>query len=125
VTWITTNTLLTRYNDAASLVQGTLPPLGAGDFAKKAGGGGGGKFAKVMERIHMGGVKVDKILTPEERTDNQSIIAALQTRLFQTALGKDKQQDLQEFLDSKTKMTDADILTAVRLMMSTPDYQVT
>jgi uncharacterized protein (DUF1800 family) len=43
VTWITTNTLLARYNDAESLVQGTLPPLTADDFAKKAGGAGGEK----------------------------------------------------------------------------------
>ena len=125
VTWITTNTLLTRYNDAQSLVEGTLPQLGAGDFAKKAGGGGGGKYAKAMERIRMGGVSVEKILTPEERTDNHAIIAALQNRLFQTSLSVNQQQDLQEFLDSKTKMSDADILTAIRLMMSTPDYQVT
>jgi hypothetical protein len=35
VTWITTNTLLTRYNDAQSLVQGTLPQLERGRFRKK------------------------------------------------------------------------------------------
>jgi uncharacterized protein (DUF1800 family) len=125
VTWISTNTLLTRYNDAQSLVQGTLPQLGAGDFAKKPGGGGGGKAAKALQNMHMGGVSVEKILTPEQRSDNHAIIAALQNRLFQTSLKAGQQQDLQEFLDSKTKMSDADILTAIRLMMSTPDYQVT
>jgi len=125
VTWITTNTLLTRYNDAQSLVQGTLPQLGAGDFAKTAGGGGGGKAAKALQGMRMGGVNLGKILPPEERTDNHAIIASLQKRLFQTSLSANQQQDLQEFLDSKTKMSDADILTAIRLMMSTPDYQVT
>ena len=56
---------------------------------------------------------------------SQSIIAALEHRLFQTVLKKDQQDALQEFLDSKTKMTDADIAETIRLMMSTPEYQVT
>ncbi|HEV2693686.1 MAG TPA: DUF1800 domain-containing protein [Verrucomicrobiae bacterium] len=125
VTWITTNTLLTRYNDAQSLVEGTLPPLEANDFAKKAGGGGGGKAVKAMQRVRMGGVNLDKILTPEERTDKDAIVRSLQNRLFQTTLKKDQQETLRDFLDEKTKLNDADIVTAIRLMMSTPDYQVT
>jgi len=145
VTWITTNTLLTRYNDAQSLVEGTLPPLTANDF----GGQGAGKGQKAMEmmeryygasgdparmmgngqmtqvRRRIGGVNVEKLLTPEERRDNQAIIASLQNRLFQTELKPDQQQALREFLDAKTKMSDADIRNAIRLMMCTPEYQVT
>jgi len=128
VTWITTNTLLERYNDAQSLVAGSLPPLTANDFAKKPGVAGGEKAMKAMKalsRVRMGGVNVEKILTPAERQNNESIIASLQNRLFQTVLKKDQQQALQDFLDAKTKMSEADIITAIRLMMSTPDYQVT
>lgn len=124
ITWITTNTLLTRYNDAQALVQGTLPPLTASDFRGK-GAGNGEKAMKALQRLRVGGVKVEKILTPEQRDDNHAIIAALQNRLFQTDLKKDQQEALQEFLDAKKKMSDADILTAIRLMMSTPEYQVT
>ncbi len=126
VTWITTNTLLTRYNDAQALVEGTLPALSAGDFAKKGTVGGGGERAmKALQRIRMGGVKVEKILTPEQRADKATIVAALEHRLFQTRLSSDQEQTLREFLDAKTKMSDADIATTVRLMMSTPEYQVT
>ena len=125
VTWITTNTLLTRYNDAQSLVEGTAPPLGAGDLAKKPGSGGGGKMEMALKRIRMGGVKLDKILTPAERADKDAIVASLQKRLFQTTLKQDQQEALHEFLNAKTKLNDADIVTAIRLMMSTPDYQVT
>jgi len=124
VTWITTNTLLTRYNDAQALVQGSLPPLSAGDFSGK-GAGNGQKAMKVMQRMRIGGVNIDRILSPEDRDNNHSIIASLQKRLFQTDLKKDQQDALQEFLDSKTKMSTTDILTAIRLMMSTPEYQVT
>ncbi len=124
VTWITTNTLLTRYNDAQSLVEGTLPPLGAGDFAGK-GGAKGQKAMKAMQRLKLGGVNVEKILSADERADKHALVAALEKRLFQTPLKSEQEQTLREFLDSKTKMNNADIVTAIRLMMSTPEFQIT
>ena len=125
ITWITTNTLLTRYNDAQALVEGTLPPLNAGDLAKRPGVGGGGKLARAMQRLRMGGVDVEKILSPDERADKATIVAALEHRLFQTRLNSEQEQTLREFLDAKTKLSNADIATTIRLMMSTPEYQVT
>jgi uncharacterized protein (DUF1800 family) len=125
VAWITTNTLLTRYNDAQALVAGTLPPLTAGDYANKAGGAGGAKAMKALQRVRMGGVDVEKILTPAERADKATIVAALEHRLFQTKLNSEQEQTLREFLDAKTTLSDADIVTTARLMMSTPEYQVT
>jgi hypothetical protein len=53
------------------------------------------------------------------------LVAAIQHRLLQTTLKGDQEQALREFLDSKEKLNDADILTAIRLVMSTPEYQVT
>ena len=123
--WITTNTLLDRYNDAVTLVNGTAQQLSAADFARKQGGAGGEKLAKLAQRVHVGGVDVEKILTPEQRADKDSIVASLQNRLFQTTLKTGQQAALREFLDSKQKLSDADILTTIRLMMSTPEYQVT
>ena len=125
ITWITTNTLLARYNDAQSLVQGTLPPLHAADLARKQGGANGQRLERAMQRMRMGGVNVEKILTPDERQDNAILISSLQHRLFQGSLSLNQQEAIQQFLDSKTKMSDADITEAIRLMMSTPDYQVT
>jgi uncharacterized protein (DUF1800 family) len=125
VTWITTNTLLTRYNDAQSLVQGTLPALSAADLARKAGGAGGEKAMKALQRLHMGGVDLDKILTPDERTDKDLLVTSLEHRLLQSSLKGEQELALSEFLDSKTTLNDADILTTIRLVMSTPAYQVT
>ncbi|MGC9943571.1 MAG: hypothetical protein ABSE48_17225, partial [Verrucomicrobiota bacterium] len=65
------------------------------------------------------------ILTPDERADKDTIVASLQHRLFQTTLHENQQEALQQFLDSKTKMSDTDIAETIRLMMSTPEYQVT
>jgi uncharacterized protein (DUF1800 family) len=125
ITWITTNTLLTRYNDAQALVEGTPPPLEAGDFAKKQGGGNGERAMRQLQRVRMGGVSVEKILTPEEQADKDSLVAALEHRLLQSSLKGKQVTALREFLDSKEKLNDEDILTVIRLMMSTPEYQVT
>jgi hypothetical protein len=116
--------LLTRYNDAQSLVEGTLPSLAAGDMAGK-GGLNGQRAERMLQRIRMGGVSVEKILTPEERTGKDTLVAALEHRLLQSALHGDQEKALREFLDSREKLEDADILTAIRLVMSTPEYQVT
>ena len=125
ITWITTNTLLARYNDAATLVQGTFPQLAADDFARKPGGAGGKKIEKIAQRVHIGGVNVEKILTPDERADKDLLVASLEHRLLQSDLQGDQEKALRDFLDSKTKLNDADILTVIRLVMSTPQYQVT
>lgn len=125
VTWITTNTLLARYNDAQSLVEGSRPPLTAQDFARKQGGANGKKAEKMMQRLHIGGVDVEKILTPEERTDKGTLVASLEHRLLQTTLKEDQNAALRDFLNSRQTLNDADIHTAIRLVMCTPEYQVT
>jgi len=122
--WITTNTLLTRYNDAATLVQGTLQQMSAADFSKKPGGAGGQRFEKMAQRVHIGGVDVEKITTPVQRADKKLLVPALEHRLLQTAMSSQQKKALDDFLDSRKTLSNADILTAIRLVMSTPDYQV-
>jgi uncharacterized protein (DUF1800 family) len=125
MSWITTNTLLTRYNDAATLVEGSMQPLTAGDFARKSGGNGGGKkLEKMAQRIRIGGADAQKILTPDERSDKNKLVAALEHRLLQSTLSGAQEAALRDFLNSKPALSDADVLTAVRLVMSTPEYQV-
>jgi uncharacterized protein (DUF1800 family) len=124
MSWITTNTLLGRYNDAATIVNGTAQQLSADDFARKAGGQGGERLAKLAQRIHVGGVNVETILTAEQRLDKSQLVDALEHRLLQSTLSDDQEKGLQDFLNTKTVLTDADVLTAVRLVMSTPEYQV-
>jgi len=125
ITWITTNTLLERYNDAATLVQGTTQQLSASDFALKPGGAGGMVQERAAQRVHIGGVDVDKILTPEERVDKDRLVASLQHRLLQSTFSNKQDEALRNFLDSRPKLADADIRNVIRLVMSTPAYQVT
>jgi hypothetical protein len=72
----------------------------------------------------MGGVVVDKILTPAEQASKSDLVAALEHRLIQAPLSGEQEQTLGAFLDSKTQLTHDDILTVIRLLMSTPEYQV-
>jgi uncharacterized protein (DUF1800 family) len=124
ITWITTNTLLTRYNDAQSLVRGTVPNLSAADLARRAGGQGGQKVARFVQNLRMGGVDPEKILTPEERANKNEVVAALERRLLQAPLSGEQEQTLNEFLDAKPQLNHDDLLTVIRLVMSTPEYQV-
>ncbi|HEX3627479.1 MAG TPA: DUF1800 domain-containing protein [Verrucomicrobiae bacterium] len=129
LSWITTNTLLARYNEAETLVTGTLQPLAGADFSPKGNGKKGPKnekqFQKLAQRIRVGGVNVNKILTADERANKGMIVAAIQQRLLQSDLSASQEDALHQFLDSRTQLTDTDILTVIRLVMSTPDYQVT
>jgi hypothetical protein len=90
-------------------VQGTTPQLTASDFARKPGGRAARNLRKKRAAHPVGGVNVEKILTPEERADKDKLVASLQHRLLQSTLETDQQEALREFLDSKTKMNDADI----------------
>lgn len=125
ITWITTNTLLARYNDAAMLVQGTFPPLAPSDFARKPGGQGGAKAERQAQRVPIGGVNVDIIIAPEELADKELLVKSLEHRLLQTTLKDEQQKALRDFLEARPKLDDADVKTAIRLVMATPQYQVT
>jgi uncharacterized protein (DUF1800 family) len=123
LSWITTNTLLSRYNFAATLVQG--------DNSALAGMAGNRRMMPMQDtnrprrNMRRSTVNVEKIFTAQERTDKAALIAALEKRLLQSKL-KDKQAvTLREFLDSKGELDEADILAAIRLVMSTPEYQLT
>lgn len=97
--WITTNNLLNRYNHAATLVQGNNPKTRP--------------------------VDLDMLLTADERVNKEALSAALEKRFFQIRLPEKKTKALRDYLDSQGKLDDQDILTAIRLMMSTPEYQLT
>jgi len=123
--WITTNNLLARYNQAAMLAQGDMAitsslatgPAKNPDRVKRV--------QRQMRNMRAGGVDVDKILTEPERTNKEMLIAALEKRLLQASLSHKQEQALRDYLDPKTELDDSDIRDAIRLVMCTPDYQVT
>jgi uncharacterized protein (DUF1800 family) len=130
LSWITTNNLLARYNEAAILAQGdvnmlrtTLAGLGIG--GGQANGGNGNAMQNRLRFARLGSVDAEKILTAEERSDKKKLVAALERRLLQSALRGEQERTLREFLDSQSGLDDETILNAIRLVMSTPEYQLT
>jgi len=125
ISWITTTTLLDRYNTAAILVQGASVPKARLEDNQSMNQMAGNQPRVSTERIHVGGVNLEKILTPDERANKDRLVAALQHRLLQSALKDDQAKALGDFLSARGRLSDADIRTAIRLVMCTPEYQVT
>lgn len=125
VAWITTNNLLGRYNQAAMLAQGDVAmasTLATGSVKNPARVKA---IQRRMQNMRAGGVDVTKILTEQERSDKEMLIAALEKRLLQATLTHQQQKTLRDYLDGKTTLDENDIRDAIRLVMCTPEYQVT
>lgn len=126
--WITTNTLLTRYNVAGFITKGT-------DAEAIAAGGGGGNPQMAMRMQGMmksvgrnwAGPDYDKIVPRELRKDTEELVRLLSVRLFQSQLDEKQQKSFREYADSKRGVvfTNSEVAELVHLMMSTPQYQLT
>ncbi|MDB6027149.1 MAG: hypothetical protein JWM68_3372 [Verrucomicrobiales bacterium] len=121
LSWITTNNLLARYNEAAMLVfaKGEIPP-----DAQKPG------FRMAQERANnllnrMPQVDVAKILSPEQRNKKALLIPALEKHFLAGQLKEKQRKVLTNYLESRGELDDEDIRHAIRLLMSTPEYQLT
>lgn len=121
LSWITTNNLLARYNEAAMLVfsKGSIPP----DSQNRA-------FRFAQERANamlnrLPEVEVTKILSAEERRNKAAVIPALEKHFLAARLKEKQRQVLTNYLDGRGELDDDDIRHAIRLLMCTPEYQLT
>jgi len=124
VSWITTNNLLARYNYAEMLVFGTAKV----SFNGKAAGNKGLKMLENrFNRMNTKGspADVEKLLTAADRGDKANLLSALESRFLHGKLKPRQEQALREYLDARPELDQHDILEAIRLVMSTPEYQVT
>lgn len=123
LSWITTNNLLTRYNEAATLVQGDMSSMSGLMLAKNPGVNMAAERRLRNTPVHS--VNIEKIFTEEERTNKEKLLPALEQRLLQDKLKPKQEKVLRDFLDSKSELSSETILNAIRLVMSTPEYQLT
>jgi uncharacterized protein (DUF1800 family) len=122
LSWITTNNLLARYNEAATLVEGDLrPALSA--FSNNPNLNR--QVERRMRTARTASAEVRKLFTENERSDKEALIAALEKRLLQGELKPKQRKVLHDYLASKGELDDSEILSAIRLVMSTPEYQLT
>ena len=143
VSWISTNTLLDRYNFSALLVGGQLMGLGLGGgpktFTPKPKDNPGQGPTPVQDPAMMQtqtpaapprpfpnlqGIDIALLFTPQELADNDAFLDALQKRLIEGPLGETRRNSLRDYLQKEPPGPDR-IKGAIRLLMSTPDYQLT
>lgn len=121
IAWITTNSLLNRYNYAASLVEGTAPPPSATGVKK---------MEMMMDRMaenaapSMGPATIANLLPPGDLSNPQKAVASLTARFIQGPLKEQRAQALRDYLLSTPALNESVLRQAVRLLMSTPDYQL-
>lgn len=106
--WITTNSLLNRYNTAYFLIFGQNPLNGNGE----------------KRRLKSGVVDVKKLIPEEARSDKAKVLAYLEQRFIGGALKPAQERAVREFLDSVGGLDEASLLHAIHLVMATPEYQL-
>ncbi len=122
LSWITTNNLLARYNEAAALVKGDMSGA-VGQMVNNPGLNM--QIERRLRNLPAGRVEVSKIFTEKERSQPEALIAALEKRLLQDHLKPNQENVLQEYVGSQEQLNDEAVLNAIRLVMSTPEYQLT
>ncbi len=123
LSWITTNTLLARYNEAAVLVEGDPSLLAGAALANRPTPRRA--VDRRMQNARVGGVDVAELFPGDERASKDALVAALEKRLLQSRLKPAQEKALRDYLDSEGSLDDQVIRNSVRLVMSTPEYQLT
>lgn len=123
LSWITTNTLLMRYNLAAALVSGdwsALASAGARTATPSAR-----RFENRLRQFRAGGPDLNRLFTESERRDKDAFLAAIEKRLLQSELKEKQKTALRQYLDSQGELDEGDLRAAIRLVLCTPEYQMT
>ena len=120
--WITTSTLLQRYNMSNfALGHGSinLEPMKAGKPGKFMAGSG-------KEVSNATPPRLAEIAPSELREDPDKLLEKLGWRIYQSPLQPDQKTAFLEFLKTKpAPVTDETLRDLLHLMMSTPQYQLT
>ncbi len=116
--WITTNNLLNRYNMSAYLVMGENPMMPAAGKGKKPAGPRQRRFRPGTP------TQVTKLFTDAERATKPRLVEALEKRFIQGPLKEQQRKALTDYLDGLGPLDEEDILHAIRLAMSTPEFQL-
>jgi uncharacterized protein (DUF1800 family) len=122
LSWITTSTLLARYNEAAVLVQGDLSMAGGGLMANRPQMNQA--LARRIQNTRLRAVEPEKLFTEQQRADQDVLVSALEKRLLQAKLKPKQEKVLRDYLGEHDQLTDDVILNAIRLVMSTPEFQL-
>lgn len=139
--WISTASLLARYNLAGALLHGAGNNPPPPSPALMGGSPGLGKFAdraiaradnntsapsptSVSALASSARVDLHKLAPPELRGDLDTLVHALTVRLFQDPLAPKQHAAFVAYLKAQPAVNDAALLSLLHLMMSTPQFQL-
>jgi uncharacterized protein (DUF1800 family) len=123
--WVSTSTLLFRYNFANYLINGdAMNPASAA--AKQKGGDLGFRRGPLRADIpQRDPIDVTKIIPPELRAKPTELVAHLGTRLFQGPAPEKERETFLQYLKAREPDTgDTTMRGLLHLMMSTPQFQL-
>src|ERR1700738_5171817 len=126
--WITTSTLLFRYNFANYLINGSamLPAGAAAARAKAAGAGFRMRPQELAEQLRRDPIDVSKGVPAELRDKPAELVDLLSARLFQTRAPEKETKSFVRYLEARKPDTgDETMRGLLHLMMSTPQFQLT
>lgn len=120
IAWISTNTMLERYNHSNLVVTGSSGkyPIPTGKKSTKLKPAKGGIQLPAP-------VKAAEVLPPSQWQDKRAVVASLERRLLLQPLSAKQRQALNDYLDSQGVVDETDILHTIRMIMCTPEFQLT
>ncbi len=123
--WISTNTLMSRYNLAGFLVSGkadskSMVPQRFPENARMM-------MQRRMDQMisNIKPLEIEGLVDLKDLGNHERLVASLEKRLLQDKLKEQQRGSLSQFLKGKNILERADVLQLVRLIMSTPQYQLT
>jgi uncharacterized protein (DUF1800 family) len=122
VSWITTSNLLNRYNFGTFLLTGRSPiPMIAANKPN------GKRIRQGMNRLNraIGPVAVDRLFSDADRRTHDALITALEKRFLQKKFRLKQEEILRDYLGSEPKLGDDVVLNAIRLVICSPEFQLT
>jgi len=123
--WISTSTLLFRYNFANYLINGDaiLPPNSP--QRRQGADGGFGRAAQYAQQIKRDPIEIGKLVPPDARGKPRDVVDLLTKRFFPTRPAEKEIDAFAKYLESRgPDATDANLRELVHLMMSTPQFQL-
>jgi uncharacterized protein (DUF1800 family) len=121
VSWITTNNFLDRCNYAAALVEGDRVPL-PGLMGQMRGLLNGMAEDGLMQ---IAPNDVSTLFTAIDLSNPISFLEALQARFLNAELNPQRMASFTDFLKTRSPIEESDVRKAIRLIMCTPEYQLT
>ena len=124
--WISTSTLLFRYNFANYLINGDAILPQNLQQRRQGADVGFGRATQMAEQVRREPIDLGKLVPADVRSKPREVVDLLIRRFFQTRPAQKEIDSFVQYLESRTSDTaDATLRELIHLMMSTPQFQLT